>query len=234
MQLWAGADQRELPRYGIKESAYYLGIPKATLVSWAEGRYYPLKHGGRKFFKPLIDMRGGSLLSFYNLVEAHILKSMRKLYALHVLEIRSAIQYIARRFPSVHPLITEQFWTDGKDLLVKKLELTIDASSGGQLGLRPVLDLYLRRIERDRFGLPMQLFPFRVGWREKIDEEPPKTVVIDPDVSSGRPVVYGTGVMTCILSGRYKAGERIGELARDYGLSRHRVEEAIHYFEAIV
>jgi uncharacterized protein (DUF433 family) len=232
MQLWAGVDQRELPRYGIKESAYYLGIPKATLVSWVEGRYYPLKLGGRKFFAPLIDLRGSSLLSFYNLVEAHILKSMRKLYALHMPEIRNAIDYVGKKFPSAHPLVTEQFYTDGKDLLVKKLELTIDASSGGQLGLRSILDLYLRRIERDRFGLPIQLFPFRVGWKEEPGREPPRIVVIDPDVSSGRPVVYGTGVMTLILSGRYEAGENIKDLAKDYGLNKHRIEEAIHYFEA--
>lgn len=232
MQLWAAADQRQIPRYGIKEAAYYLGIPKATLVSWVGGRYYPLARGGRRFFKPLIDLRGASLLSFFNLVEAHILKSTRRFFAIRMPEIRSAIDYVSKKYPSAHPLITEQFYTDGKYLFVKKLQETIDVSRGGQLGLKPILDMYLRRIERDRSGLPIQLFPFRVGWAEKADKETPKVVVIDPDVSSGRPVVYGTGIMTFILSGRHKAGESIEELAKDYGLNKQRIEEAIHYFEA--
>jgi len=206
----------------------------ATLMSWVEGRHYPLKYGGRKFFKPLIKL--SSLLSFYNLVEAHILKAIRRFYAIHLPEIRSAIDYVSRKYPSPHPLITEQFYTDGKYLLIKKLEQTveqtIDASSGGQLGLKPILDLYLKRIDRDRYGFPIQLFPFRVGWRETLEEETPRIVVIDPDVSSGRPVLYGTGIMTFILSGRHKAGESVEELAKDYGLKNRQIEEAIHYFDA--
>lgn len=232
MQLWTSVDQREIPKYGVTEAACYLGIPRPTLISWVEGRHYPLKHGGRRFFKPLIDLKGGSFLSFFNLVEAHILKSTRKLHSIKMPEIRGAIDYVSKKYPSAHPLITEQFWTDGKLLFVKKLEETIDVSRGGHLAFTPILDLYLKRIERDRSGLPMQLFPFRVGWNGNAEKEAPRVIVIDPDVSSGRPVIYGTGIMTFILSGRHKGGESVGELAKDYGLTKHQIEEAIHYFEA--
>lgn len=234
MQQWAAVDQREIPRYGIKEAAFYLGIPRPTLVSWVEGRYYPLKDGRRRFFRPMLDLKPSSLLSFYNLVEAHILKSTRKFYKVRMPEIRGAIDYVSRQYPSPHPLITEQFYTDGKFLFVRKLEETINVSRAGQLALGTILDMYLRRIQRDRFGLPIQLFPFPASADGKQRENASRrVVVIDPDVSSGRPVVYGTGIMTLILSGRNRAGESIGELASDYGLSKRQVEEAIHYFEAV-
>jgi len=183
-------DRRELPRYGIKEAAGYLGISLATLKSWVEGRRYPTKYGGKRFFRLLIKLPSPGHLSFFNLVEAHILLSTRKKHQLDMPAIRHAIDYVSEEFPSKHPLLTEQFLTDGKDLFVKKLEQTVNVSLRGQLGISSILDLYPRRIERDRSGLPMRLFPLRVDLAGRPDEEPPKVVVIDPRISSGRPVVY--------------------------------------------
>ena len=52
-------------------------------------------------------------------------------------------------------------------------------------------------------------------------------VVIDPRLSAGRPVIAGTGLTTQIVAERYKAGESIGELARDYERGNEEIEEAI-------
>ncbi len=225
-------DPRELPRYGITEAADYLGISLATLKSWVEGRYYPTKYGGKKLFKPLITPAARAQLSFFNLVEAHILLSTRKKYRLRLPDIRQAIDYVSREFPSKHPLLTEQFLTDGKDLFVKKLEQTINVSRRGQLGIGPILDLYLKRIERGRSGLPMRLFPLRMDWVGRPDQEPPRVVVINPKISSGRPIVYGTGIITSILAGRFRSGEAISELAQDYDLKTEQIEEVIRYATA--
>jgi len=126
----------------------------------------------------------------------------------------------------------------GKDLFVKKIESeqgreqTINVSSWGQLGLAPILDLYLRRIERDEKGLPIKLYPIRMSWPGDLNGEPPKVVVIDPAVSSGRPVVNGTGVMAEIIVGRFNTGEGIESIAEDYGLKQAQVEEVIRYAPA--
>ena len=52
-------------------------------------------------------------------------------------------------------------------------------------------------------------------------------VVIDPDISFGRPVIAGTGITTSIIAERYKAGESIADLGHDYGRPRNEIEEAI-------
>ena len=75
----------------------------------------------------------------------------------------------------------------------------------------------------------MRLFPLRAGWVDRADHEPPKVIVIDPAISSGTPVVYRTGIMAKILAGRFRAGEGIEELARDYGLQNSEIEEVIRY-----
>jgi uncharacterized protein (DUF433 family) len=230
-------DRRDVPRYGIEEAARCLGMSRATLSSWVNGRKYPTASGER-FFKPLIELAAPGLLSFYNLVEAHILLSTRKKHKVELPAIRRAIDYVGRTYPSAHPLLTENFLTDGKDLFVKKIqgngrrEETVNVSSWGQLGLGPILDFYLRRIDRDQNGWPVRLYPIRMSWPGDMQGEPPKVVVIDPAVSSGRPVVNGTGVMAEIILGRFNTGEGIERIAEDYGLEIPQVEEVIRYAPA--
>ena len=237
MQNRKVTDRRDVPRYGIEEAARCLGMSPATLDSWVNGRNYPTSTG-MKFFKPLIELTAHGKLSFYNLVEAHILLSTRKKHRVEIPSIRRAIDYMRKTYPSDHPLLTESFLTDGKDLFIKKIEIlsgleqTINVSSWGQLGLGPILDFYLRRIERDEKGWPIKLYPIRMNWPSDLSGDPPKVVVIDPAISTGRPVVNGTGVMAEIIVGRFNTGEGIDSIAEDYGLQPSQVEEVIRYAPA--
>jgi uncharacterized protein (DUF433 family) len=230
-------DRRDAPRYGIEEAARCLGMSAATLDSWVNGRKYPTATG-QKFFKPLIELAAPGNLSFYNLVEAHILLSTRKKHMVEMPSIRRAIDYVRKTYPSAHPLLSESFLTDGRDLFIKKIEgpkgqeQTINVSSWGQLGLGPILDFYLRRIERDDKGWPIKLFPIRMNWPGDLKSDPPRVVVIDPAVSSGRPVVNGTGIMAEVIFGRFNTGEGIESIAADYGLTVPQIEEAIRYAPA--
>jgi uncharacterized protein (DUF433 family) len=54
-----------------------------------------------------------------------------------------------------------------------------------------------------------------------------ETVVIDPEVQFGRPVLVGTGIPTLVIADRCKAGESIAELARDYDRAEEEIQEAI-------
>src|SRR2546425_12478746 len=72
-------DSREQPLYTVKEAAYYLGIEPQTLSNWFFGRHYSTKYQGEKFWERVIvpadpELR---LLSFFNLVESHVLAATR-------------------------------------------------------------------------------------------------------------------------------------------------------------
>ena len=215
---------REMPAYGIVEAAHYLGIPKATLRSWVLGRYYPTGKG-KRFFRPIIELADEDqrLLSFENLVEAHVLDAIRRAHGVAFGRVRKAVEYVKNKLRSKHPLAEQKFVTDGVDLFVEAFGQLVNISREGQLAIKDLIETYLRRVERDQIGAPIRLYPFT---RERKPDEP-RIVVIDPAISFGRPVLVGTGIATTIIAQRYKAGESIEELVEDYGRSRSDIEEAI-------
>lgn len=221
-------DIRELPSYGITEAAHYLRIPRTTIRDWVSGRYY---HGttGERFSKPIIHVPDPAtkLLSFMNLVEIHVLDAICCKHNISLERVRIAVNYLSRQFPSRHPLADQEFETDGLNLFIEKFSQLINISQEGQLAMQEILQAHLHRIERDLKGIPVRLYPFTRKRDLQEFQEEPKAVVIDPQVSFGRPVLTGTGIATAVIAERYKAGESVDELADDYALKRLQIEEAI-------
>jgi uncharacterized protein (DUF433 family) len=219
-------DPREMPAYGISEAAFYLDIPDATLRSWVVGRHYPVA-GGRRYFKPLIELadKDQKLLSFINLIEAHVLNAIRRDHQVQLPKVRKAMAYLKGKIGSEHPLADRRLETDGLDLFVEEYSRLINISRDGQMALKGMLELHLKRIARDAKGLPVKLYLFS---RMPVSEQP-SVVVVNPSISFGRPVLEGTGVVTSILAERYKAGESLDALAEDYGRPKEEIEEAIRY-----
>jgi uncharacterized protein (DUF433 family) len=213
------------PAYSVLEASWYLRIPKSTLLSWVVGRNYPVISGTRRF-TPVIELPepGTKRLSFVNLLEAHVIWAIRRKHRISLSAVRDAVQYLREHFNCKHPLIDQQFETDGVNLFIQKLESLINVSHKGQMAMREVLSLHLQRIERDEKGLPIRLYPFTHGDAEETAKGP---VVIDPAIGFGRPIVKSLGVRTALIAERYKAGERIADLAVDYGAKSEDIEEAI-------
>jgi uncharacterized protein (DUF433 family) len=137
--------------------------------------------------------------------------------------VRKATDYLKKQLGSEHPLAEQRFVTDKVDLFVEMFGRLVNISQEGQLAMKDLIESHLRRVERDTSGLPVRLYPFT---RERKPEEP-RIIVIDPNMSFGRPALAGTGIATAIIAQRYKAGESIEELAEDYGRSKSDIEEAI-------
>ena len=120
-------------------------------------------------------------------------------------------------------MISREMETDGLDLFVRECGQLVNISEAGQLAMREVLDQALRRIDRDPTGVPIRLYPYT----RTATDNAPALVVVDPSLSAGRPVIAGTGLATGLIAERYKAGESVRELARDYERSEKEIEEAI-------
>jgi uncharacterized protein (DUF433 family) len=222
-------DTRLSPAYPVGEAAHYLRMPEETLRSWVLGRWYPAE-GGTKRFQPLIrlDDPQRRYLSFMNLVEAHVLAAIRRGHGVKLPKVRSALEHVKRQFDVERPLVDETFQTDGLDLFVERYGSLINASREGQQAMKEIIDVYLKRIERDAKGIPVKLYPFtRRTDSEAAPKSDPRLVVMNPSVSFGRPVIAGTGIPVTSIYERYQAGDSIANLAQDFNLETGAVEEAI-------
>ena len=215
-------DFRELPAYTISEAARYLTVPATTV------RYWSL---GRGTYEPLITVPNApnspTLLSFLNLAELHVLAAIRRKHVVAMPKVRRAIQYLIENAlvetDLRHPLLGREMQTDGLDLFTEQYGLLINISQAGQVAMREIVHAALRRIERDPKGVPVRLYPYT----RAATDDAPTTVVIDPALSAGRPVIRGTGIATQLVAERYRAGESVNQLAQDYERDAAEIEEAI-------
>lgn len=234
-----GEDPRELPLYGVREAAKYLKIHENTLRSWIFGRTYRLSSGEIQFAKPVIRLPHSTTraLSFMNLVEAYVLSAITRVHGVRFRKVRSALSYLEATFPSSHPLANREFWTEGFELFIEKSGDLICASLDGQMVIREVLGQYLLRIDRDLDLSAMRIYPFSREFTFKKETEhaelvlskSPRHISIDPLVGFGRPTIAGTGIATNVIAGRFRGGETVEAIAKDYDLEAEKIQEAINY-----
>lgn len=221
-------DRRDVPAYTPTEVAAWLGIRESTLRSWIFGRFYRTRDG-EKFFDPIIkpsDPNG--LLSFYNLGEVHVLAATRYHHKVPFRAVRKAVDYLKQNYHDVeHPLLSREFSTDGVDLFVQTIEQTVNLTRYGQLGLKPIIDLYLEHIARDERFAPVKVYPIIRG----MDAD--KVISITSGVSSGRPAIDGTGIPVDVIWQRHRAGEEVEVLADDFEIPIPKIQRAIDYVQSL-
>jgi len=210
-------DPLEVPNYGLQEAIRYLHIPHATLHYWLRPSI------------GLVQPAGRSSLSFKNLVECFVLEGLREIHGVRLPAIRKATDYLKSEFDFSHPLADCELKTDGRWIFFWHKGEYLNASLRGQVGIGPILDSYLRRIERDFQTRTWVLYPFMRLEQMRSQEDKPKVVSINTDVCSGKPVLNGSRITTATLASRYLGGDKIPALARSYGRPEWEIADAISW-----
>jgi uncharacterized protein (DUF433 family) len=211
----------EVPTYGTPDAARYLHLPYQTLRYWTVGT---------NATSPIVHLDPETQrLSFMDLVECWVLASLRQREKIPLPNIRDAVETLREKYKSVHPLAEREFETDGVDLFIWEATRLINLSKHDQYDLKEVMQAYLHRIDRDVEGIANRLYPFTRKAQLTSQEESPRLVVIDPTISFGRPVLKGTGVSTAFLTSRFRGGDPLEMLAKDYGCNICDIEEAIQW-----
>jgi uncharacterized protein (DUF433 family) len=222
-------DVRSHAAYTLAEAARYLKLAPATLRSWVAGRRYPTADGiGR--FQPLIHppRREPPTLSFWNLIEAHVLRAMRTEHGVSMDALRKALDYAQKKLSIDRLLLSKDLCTDGGRVLLDRYGELIDLSASGQIAMRRVFHEHLKRVEWDESRFPIRLYPFPSSDDAGVN----RPIAIDPQIAFGRPILARKGVSTGIIADRIDAGERVEELAADYDLTVPEIEEAVLYERA--
>jgi uncharacterized protein (DUF433 family) len=223
------ASDGDLAAYTLAEAARYLRLPPATLRSWVFGRAYPVtKSGGR--FPPLIRpaSKQPPLLSFSNLVEAHVLRSLRAVHEVSVKALREALAYAERELSIDRLLLRPELRAEAGKVFLDRYGHLIELTASGQFAMREFFDAHLKRIEWDRSKAPARLYPFL----SVVSADGERPIMIDPHIAFGRPVVERKGISTSAIVERIDAGESVEDVADDYDLGRSEIEQAILYERA--
>jgi uncharacterized protein (DUF433 family) len=223
------ASDRDTAAYTLAEAARYLRLPSATLRSWVLGRDYPTAEGGRKF-PPLIRPSSHTppLLSFSNLIEAHVLRSLRTEHGVPVKALRDALAYAEKTLRIDRLLLRPELRANAGKVFLDRYGELIDLSASGQLAMRQLFNEHLNRIVWDKSSFPVRLYPFL----SVVSAGGERPIVINPSVAFGRPVVESKGVSTSAIVERIDAGESVEDVANDYDLGQSEIEQAILYERA--
>ena len=209
-----------LPAYSCAEAGRFLGIPITTVRAWIRGQYYTTKAGEKLFRLVIIPAETETgYLSFQNLVELFVLKSIRRIHGVPLKKVRSALERLRTSSNTLHPLSDVNLLTDRSDLFIEHFDDYLNLSRDGQLEIKEDLRQCVRKIEKDPNGIPLKIFP--QGTRSNIS--------IDPRINFGRPSLVGVGIPTEILFERHTSGENVDFLAVDYRCDKSLIQEAIDY-----
>ena len=168
-------DSRNEPAYSITEASRYLRLSPATLRSWVLGRPYPTARGLSQFAPVLkLAKKDPATLSFSNLIEAHVLRSLRTEHGVPLVAVRQALAYAQRELQIDQLLLREELCTAGGQLFLDRYGKLVNLSASGQIAMRMAFAAHLKRVEWNR-RLPVRLYPFLVA--EGTDAKP---IVIDP------------------------------------------------------
>jgi uncharacterized protein (DUF433 family) len=222
----AKIDTRSQPAYTLAEGARYLKLPQATLRAWVSGRPYP-KGKGIAHSAALIHaaIAHPPTLSFWNLIEAHVLRALRIDHSVSLKAVRAALKFAEEQLGIERLLLRKELRTNAGKVFLDRYGELIDLSASGQLAMRQLLEAHLHRIEWDRWSFPVRLFPFLSA--DSSDDEP--RVAIDPQIAFGRPILQRVGVSTATIADRIDAGETVKEVAEDYRLTSDEVNQAVLY-----
>ena len=209
----------EVPNYTVEEASRYLLVPVSTVKYWTIGEAgaAPLT---------TVYSRRPILLSFKNLVEVYVLETLRSVHDVGLPRIRRSIQELRIEKASKYPLADYQLATRGGRIYLDDGDELVNLTSGGQHAFKPILDPFLRRVDRKK-GIAERLFPFTSREHQKHPDKAPRVVVIDPNVAFGMPVLVGSRISTAFLMSRKKGGASVSQLASDYGRPETEIEEAL-------
>lgn len=221
--IYGGRDPRDIPMYRLSEAAGLLRVPASTLRSWTKGQDYKVQGERRRFEPPIPLDRGQEFLTFYNLVEAFVLSSMRREYNVDLPMVRRSVDFVREKLGVDRPLLNKDFYAAGGSLLVEAWGLLVDPSQEGQLAMRAVVASSLKRIDRDARGLAARLYP----WRRSPQED--RIIELDPERAFGRAVLVGTNISIDMLRARRRAGDSVKRLAKDYAIDESKVAAVVEW-----
>lgn len=190
--------------YSLSDVSRYTGIAPATVRSWFKPRS---DHAGlgplfQSDYKPVGK---DFAVSFLDLIETYVARYFR-LHGVKAWRIRRVHAALQKDLNSPHPFARQDLYTDGIDIFRRV---------GAEMNDPEIVDVLTKPRQRV-FG---KWSEYLAGF-DYVDHSVRRWhiaagIVIDPQVSFGKPVVQSTGITTHVLANQYHANNRNAALVAD-------------------
>lgn len=216
--------------YPLNQAARLVGQEPRYVRRWLQGYSWKYKDG-RSRSGPLWhtqfeddDLPGGLVLGFRDLLELRMVAEFVK-HGVHLKVIRATIEAAAKHFGSCYPLSNRQFLTDGKRIFMEAVE---DAT-----GTEKLIDVVGRQFVFSTVIRPSLYAGIEYGdtGAERWYPVPrSRTVVLDPEVQFGTPILSDAGIPTDTIYDAWKAeGQDRTRVARLYDITPAMVSAAVAF-----
>ncbi len=215
--------------YTVTQAARLAGTSPQNVSRWLRGYAAP----GHRMAPVFGKQRGKEPLSisFLELAEIIVVARFRQpddlgRRRISLERLRRAHEFARRQFDLDYPLASLKLRLEGGHILHE-----FDAAEPDGAAL--ALDLHGQWVLPLPVRSALDLFEYEDGLASRwfpLGRNTP--IVVDPRVGAGRPVIVGTGVTVDVIHNRFKAGESIKSIAKDFEVETSAVEQALRYTAA--
>lgn len=210
--------------YTPSEAAKLLAIPAGKISRWVKGH-----RANNRFYAPLwnpeIEIDGNSYLGFRDLMEIRVANAFIA-EGLSAIQVRRSIILAREIIGNNHPLATNRFRTDGREVFLSVIEEDEEGRETEKLlnlfrhqyEFKGIIDPILKTVDFGDDGQPLIWWPN--GRAAKI--------AVDPERSFGQPIESTSSVPTAILAAAAQI-EGIRGAAEVYDVTEAAVRRSIQY-----
>ena len=213
--------------YSFGSAARLAGVSTSTVRNWLRG--YTAADG--RIVPPLFQSDGDDMVSFLQMIEIMVAgrfrKSSPRKKAIPIWKVRRAYDWAREKYQLQYPFAHLKLEAIGGFI--------VDMLARGEVpGSFQALDT------PEQWTLPgvvkdeIDHIEYTGAWAGRwfpLGKE--KSIVIDPKVSAGRPVISGRGVPVDVVWSQKKAGVDVDFIAKDFQITQVEVEGACDYWEAV-
>jgi uncharacterized protein (DUF433 family) len=224
--------------YTLAAAARLIHADRAAVKRWLFGYDYTRQHntGRRRHHSDPLWMPqhsdaelGEQVIGFRDLLELRIVKEFVQ-HGVSLLVVRRCLEFAKAEFGMTdYPFTSQRFCTDGRTIFREVLR---DGQEPEILDLRSRQYVFREIIKPSLYaGIEYEGEMARRWYPEGRDR---KTIVVDPAMQFGKPVLEESGVPTEVLYAAYLAeGQDKATVARIYEITPRQVEAAVRFEERL-
>ncbi|MBN1230480.1 MAG: DUF433 domain-containing protein [Anaerolineales bacterium] len=216
------------PAYSIAEASRLVSMPRWTITRYLQGYEYDysyLGHTQRTTQPPVIknEKERENYASFLDLIDLLLVKELLK-RGFGLPTLRKALNE-AREHLGTHHFARSVFFTSGSQIILKlpKDGNLIALLTGGQSAIPQIIESLSEKLEFEKiteYGFANKWYPKGLAGQ----------IVIDPEVSFGRPSLIGTGIPTNNIYDLYLGeNKKIKPVSKWFNISAPQIQAAVHF-----